>query len=209
MSERSWIERLRDNYVNSDTAFDRLLPKELRHLSAVHWTPFDVAVKVAVLLNLGPDERVLDVGSGIGKQCLIGALASRGMWFGIERAAPLVNYGQRLATELNVASRVVLMQGNAFDVDWSMFDALYLFNPFELPIVGRDESPTTPYHIAAVKAQRRLARMKIGARVVVLNGFGGVMPSSYRVVFRERLPRLSTELVMWLKVNDHDPHDVA
>ena len=41
MSERSWIERLRDNYVNSDTAFDRLLPKELRHLSAVHWTPFD------------------------------------------------------------------------------------------------------------------------------------------------------------------------
>ena len=45
----------------------------------MHWTPVHVARRAAQFLVTGPETRVLDVGSGPGKFCLVGALATQGI----------------------------------------------------------------------------------------------------------------------------------
>lgn len=199
MSEQDRNRRRRALPINSDAAFDRLVPPEFRHLSAVHWTPSDVAIRVAALLSPQADERVLDVGSGIGKLCITGALSSPGTWVGVELSASLVVAARKLAALLGVAERAEFIHGDAFDLDWATFDALYLYNPFELSLTG----PTTlthkelAYQVNAARTQQRLAQLRSGARVITLNGFGALMPSTFRLQHRELLPRMQSELAMW------------
>lgn len=195
------MARLTGRQITSDAAFDRLVPQHIRHLSTVHWTPLDVAVRVAVLLAPAAHERVLDVGSGIGKLCIIGAMSSQGTWCGVEKYNPLVVCARKLAQELGVAARTQMIYGDSFELDWATYDALYFFNPFEQPLRGRasDRKWELSYPVASAEAQRRLALLRPGTRVVTLNGFGGVMPSTFRLLLRETIARFDTELVLWLQ----------
>src|SRR3954452_18195742 len=66
-------DALRSGAAVPDAEFDRLFPDELRDRSYLHWTPVEVAVRAAELLAPSPRGiRVLDVGAGVGKLCLIG-----------------------------------------------------------------------------------------------------------------------------------------
>jgi SAM-dependent methyltransferase len=180
-----------------DKAFDNLLPQELRHLSPTHWTPVDVAIRVTTLLCPTSSTRVLDIGAGIGKLCVIGALSTSSVWCGVEQHAPLVDAANRLARALGVANRTIFTHGDVFSIDWSTFDALYLYNPFEWPLGTR---PTDPRRVEAVaRVQDRLAAMPGGSRVVTYHGFGGVMPSSYELVYQERVPSVGLDLVLWVQ----------
>lgn len=58
----------------TDRAFDRLLPEHLRRLSHEHWTPVDVAIRATALLCPASGTRILDIGSGVGKPCVIGTM---------------------------------------------------------------------------------------------------------------------------------------
>ena len=199
MSEEDRNRRRRALPINSDAAFDRLVPPELKHLSAVHWTPSDVAIRVAALFSPQADERVLDVGSGIGKLCITGALSSPGTWVGVELSESLVLAARKLAGLLGVTDRAEFIHGDAFDLDWTGFDALYLYNPFEVSLTG----PTAltdgelAYQVNAARTAQRLAQLRPGARVITLNGFGALMPSTFRLLHRELLPRMQSELAMW------------
>jgi hypothetical protein len=169
--------------------FDRLLPDSLRHLSSTHWTPVRAAVRVASLLRVGSQMRVLDVGSGVGKVCAIGALSGEGTWVGVEQHAALVESATDLARSLGVARRTRFLQADAFSIDWSEFDALYFYNPFELER-ARD---------TVGRVQRRLAAMPRSTRVVTLHGFGGVMPASYELLYHEVIPGVGLDLAMWIQ----------
>ena len=199
MSERDPNRRRRALPINSDAAFDRLVPPEFKHLSAVHWTPSDVAIRVAALLSPHADERVLDIGSGIGKLCITGALSSQATWVGVELSESLVLAARKLAELLGVAPRVEFVHGDAFELDWTSFDALYLYNPFEVSLTGPMvlTDGELAYQVNAARTQQRLAQLRRGTRVITLNGFGGLMPSTFRLQHRELLPRMQSELAMW------------
>ena len=52
-----------------DTGFESLLSESVQGHSFVHWTPIEV-IKVAVdWLGTNKDNRILDIGSGVGKFC--------------------------------------------------------------------------------------------------------------------------------------------
>src|SRR5438309_796822 len=71
-------ELLRDG-VSDDIYFDRIYPEWARKLSRIHWTPIPVVRRAVELLTEGREldpVRILDVGSGAGKFCLIGAAIS-------------------------------------------------------------------------------------------------------------------------------------
>ena len=68
-----------------DSRFDLVYPREIRELSDRHWTPVEVARKAAVFLVREPGTRVLDIGCGPGKFCIVGALATDGRFTGVEQ----------------------------------------------------------------------------------------------------------------------------
>ncbi|MBL9018960.1 MAG: class I SAM-dependent methyltransferase [Myxococcales bacterium] len=181
-----------------DEQFDRLLPDELRHLSATHWTPVRAAVRAASLLTGSKRTRILDIGSGVGKVCAIGALSGQGTWVGVEQHPALVEPAAELARALGVADRTRFVQADAFSLDWTEFDALYLYNPFELPLF-RDVPPGASLAEQTAQVQRRLAAMPSCARVVTLHGFGGTMPASYELLYHEVIPGVGLDLAMWIQ----------
>jgi SAM-dependent methyltransferase len=184
----------------SDAHFDQVYPREHRVRSWVHWTPLDVAYRVCALLDPTPTCRVLDVGSGVGKMCHVGAMTTEASWFGIERDHEMVRVAIEAAAALGVAERTTFVEGNADDLDWSIFDGFYLYNPYAEQLWAEaidPEARRTAYTAAIASTQQRLAAAAPGTRVVTYHGFGGDMPSNYELVHRE--PAHEDELQLWIR----------
>jgi predicted RNA methylase len=173
----------------SDAAFDAMVPRELRHLSAVHWTPVPVAVRAVRWLAPRPGMRVLDVGCGIGKLCAIGAIWTDAEWYGVEHQKPLVEAAIEMARELELSTRTCFVHDDALALDWSPFDALYFYNPFEAQVTGAD--------VTIAEMQGRLASLRPGTRVVTYHGLGGPMPAAYQRVAHEEIELGPLEL--WIR----------
>jgi SAM-dependent methyltransferase len=185
---------------NTDKAFDLLLPDHLRLLSHRYWTPVDVARRVTTLLGPSRETRVLDVGSGVGKLCVIGAMSGPGWWCGVEQHEPFVHAARMLASTLGVADRTRFLHGNALALDWNEFDAIYLYNPFEGPLHDVDHRQhLIDFRTQVSHVQQCLATLRDRLRVVTLDGFGGAMPPSYELVHHERISAVRLNLALWVQ----------
>lgn len=186
--------------ASMDLAFDELVPPELRHLSQVHWTPVSIAARAVTLLCPWRQTRVLDVGAGIGKFCTVGALSELGIWFGVEQHESLVEVAEEISRKLGVGSRTVFVHDDAFAIDWSDFDALYLYNPFEHSLTAPGlPANSVDGEIQAARVRERLSTLRRGTRVVTLHGFGAGMPPSFDLVYHERVPFYGLDLTLWVQ----------
>ena len=185
--------------ATADQQFDKLMPSELRHLSRTHWTPVEVAIRAATLLCPAPGMRILDVGAGVGKLCMVGALSSASSWCGVERHEMLVTAARKLSRSLGLGDRTMFVHGDAFSIGWEDFDALYFYNPFELEVANESPEHEDDYRGQIERTEDRLAGLLEGVRVVTLNGFGGIMPPTYRLVYQEKIPNVGLDLVLWIK----------
>jgi SAM-dependent methyltransferase len=174
-----------------DRDFDQLLPDDLRAHAPCHFTPVAVARRAAELLVDRPGARILDVGSGVGKFCIVGAAFTAGVFVGVEQRPRLVGIATALARVFGLA-RVEFAHENVVDVDWSSFDGFYLFNPFaehleEPPSPLDDTLELDPAHyLRYVRfVTQRLAEAKPGTRVVTYNGFGGTPLDGYALTADE------------------------
>jgi hypothetical protein len=151
--------------------------------------------------------RVLDVGAGAGKVCTVGALSGRGMWWGVEQHGTLVQAARRVAVALGVTERTNFVHADAFTLDWRDFDALYLYNPFELTFAPCGPGPEASRDLAnqALRTAERLASLRHGTRVVTFNGFGGEMPPSYRLAYHERVLPQTLSLSLWIQEAPSQP----
>jgi SAM-dependent methyltransferase len=182
--------------------FDRLMDAEARRLSAIHWTPTRVCHRAVQLLSVGEGDRVLDVGSGVGKLCVLGSLISHASFLGVEQRLPLVAQARRLAAY--VGSKAEFIHGDAFDVDWSGFQAIYLYNPFDearfassWQIDGSIQTGVEVFDRLVHRTQLRLAGLAPGTRVVTFHGLGGPMPGGYERLVGE--PIADGALELWTR----------
>ena len=90
-----------------------------------------------------------------------------------------------------------MLAHDAFSLDWNEFDALYLYNPFELPLFT-DAAGVPDHRIQVARVEARLAALPVGTRVVTLNGFGGVMPGTFELLYHERAV-IGVDLVCWIQ----------
>jgi hypothetical protein len=85
-----------------DEKFDRIYPARIRELSSVFWTPIAVAAEAAKWLVAAPERRVLDIGCGPGKFCLVAASLTDGDFTGIEQRSDLVIAARQAALALGM-----------------------------------------------------------------------------------------------------------
>ncbi len=181
---------LRAATMVKDEAFDQVYPLAVRRISWLHWSPIRACVRAVKLLAPAPETRLLDVGAGAGKFCIVAAAMSGARIRGVERNPYLAQVARAAAFRLGVA--VDIADGTLDGEEPSSVDALYFFNPFAealyLPGAALEEgaqerAARAQRDVAA--AERFLDRARVGARVVTFFGFGGRMPSSFVQVKRE------------------------
>jgi predicted RNA methylase len=185
-----------------DSDFDLLLGPDIRKLSKNHWTPIAVAQRACELMELTPSDRVLDIGSGTGKFCTVGALMSPAQFFGVEQRAHLVKASQKLAENLG-AKRANFIWEKMENLDWDDYSVFYLFNPFWEHVnnhIRQDDSlkfndKSFRWYTEVVEA--RLANMPINSRVVTYHGFGGTFPAGFSKICAEEIGTGALEL--WRK----------
>jgi SAM-dependent methyltransferase len=186
--------------------FDRLLPQRWRRQSDVHFTPAAVARRAADMLVDRPGMRVLDVGAAVGKFCILAARhAPDAAFLGVERRPHLVRIAERLARQLGLPN-VTFACADAMTLDWSTFDAFYLFNPFaehlrcNVPTLDRTLELDPAHFLFYVQCVwERLAAARAGTRVVTYHGFGTEPPPSYVLTAEEDVGTGS--LQSWVKAD--------
>ena len=114
----------------SDAAFDWLYPERIQQLSKRHWTPMRVAKKAAQFLAEEPGKRILDIGCGVGKFCLIGAHFYPGSsFYGVEQRQDLYNYAVA-AGKSTQTTNASFIYGNFTQLDMDEYDCFYFYNAF-------------------------------------------------------------------------------
>jgi len=190
--------------AQTDDEFDVVFAEPWRSRSGRFWSPFAVAALAARWLTETGITTVLDVGSGVGKFCLVGALTTRARFVGVEQRGALVAAAQRAAERLGVQERATFIHAEATPALLADFGALYLFNPFTenlYPPTSRLDSSVelskNRFRRDIFTVERTLDGLPPGARVATYHGFGGHVPDSFDI-HHER-PIGSDVLRLWVK----------
>lgn len=112
-----------------DNEFNAIYPEGIRKLARRHWTSVAVAKQAAEFLVDKPGVRVLDIGSGSGKFCMVGAAFTKGHFTGIEQRYSLVELSKKLSRCYRIAN-VDFIHTNITSVKLSDYDAFYFYNSF-------------------------------------------------------------------------------
>jgi SAM-dependent methyltransferase len=171
-------------HLTTDDEFDEAFPEEVRDLSPCHWSPVEACRKAAQWLVTEPGTRVLDVGCGPGKFCVIGAATTAGHFTGVEQRGHLCRTGRNLIKKYNIP-RVEILHANVTGMNFRDYDAFYIFNPFEENVIESlriDDAVklTSVLFIQYTKwVHRELSLLPAGTRVVTFHGGCEEIPPCY------------------------------
>jgi hypothetical protein len=183
---RRFAETLRGDSDQPDRAFDRFLQEPFRVVSPHYWSPLVAAKRAAQWLDEAGVESVVDIGSGVGKFCVAGAIFGRCRFVGLEQRPFLVDAARRLAHLFEVHDRVRFALGSLGEVPTPTAEAYYFFNPFgeysfgSDPLEERVSMDRNARDVAA--AEQLLHAVPVGTWVLTFNGFGGRMPPGYDLI---------------------------
>jgi len=203
---RRAVEDLRAGNAAADRIFDQLFPEPVRRVSARFWTPITIARKAARILAQGKGP-VLDVGAGVGKFCLLGALTTDAEFHGLEHREDLVTIANGVAKALGLSDRVHVFQGTLETLNWSAYQNYYFCNPFEENIFPEARRYDDRVELSKLRFQEDTARVEreldvapLGTRVVTFHGLGAKVPATYQRVEEET--RGNPLLRSWIKIQD-------
>jgi len=193
---------LEPNSPLSDSDFDKVY-NDIGCLSAQHWTPVAVGVRAARILTRLGATRILDIGSGADKFCIVGALATSAEFHGVEQRKYLVDMARSAALQFQ-ARRAHFVHANALTISFEDYDGFYLYNPFHEQMsqftsavdLAAEPSATTFRNYVSGTIEKLVALPK-GTPIVSYSGFGGKMPSSYHYIGDE--PAGNDSLELWVK----------
>lgn len=181
------FELLRLNIDVADQEFDVIYPAEIKDLSRKHWTPVAIAKLAAEFLAERPGTRVLDIGSGAGKFCLVGAAHTKGYFTGIEQRHDLAELSRRLAVTHRLHN-TKFIHGNIRTVRFRDYDAFYFYNSFHenIDLHNKIDDRVTLdaklYHLYSIHVVKQFASLPVGARVVTYCSPLNILPRSFRLI---------------------------
>ena len=195
------FQKIKSNKKITDIAFDALFSNELKEVAEIHFSPIEVVKKAALFLVKKGSDRILDIGSGAGKFCMIGSVFTNGFFTGVEQRKHLHDLAKSISETYNLFN-VAFIHANIMDISFTDFDGFYCFNPFyeNLNKSGKmDDSIELKRELyddysSYVKAQLDLK--PIGTKLVTYFSYLSEIPDSYRLQFSD----FEGKLKMWEKV---------
>ena len=185
-----------------DSSFDQIFQEKYTKISKIHWTPIKIAKIATEWLAKSEDTKILDIGSGVGKFCIVGSMVSDAHFFGIEKRRNLVNETNRLKNKLKL-KKINIINENVLNINFKDYDAFYYFNPFCEQIAEYDfiddkiKKSKLKYESYENHVFNQLEKSKIGARLVTYFSEPFTPPPSFRI--KEMM--FDGELVFWEKVS--------
>jgi SAM-dependent methyltransferase len=181
------FELLRLSIDITDEDFNRIYPHDIRVLSSKHWSPVAVAKAASEFLIDRPGARILDVGSGAGKFCMVGAAHTKGHFTGVEQRQHLVELSEKISI-LHGLRRVKYLHANITDIDFRDYTAFYFYNSFYEnvnPVNKIDDTVQLDvqlYDSYSVYMVEQLSSLPSGTRFASYYTPSTVVPRSYRLV---------------------------
>jgi SAM-dependent methyltransferase len=181
------INKLREKISISDEEFDALFPEALREHSNRHYTSVFLSQKAATYLATTENTRILDIGSGTGKFCLVGASCTNAHFTGVEYRKNQSDIANEVAMRFDLQN-VNFIHANVLDIDFNDYDAFYIFNPF-LENIDRsakmDESMNSKesnYEIFRKYVHNQLSKKPVGTRLASYFTNNNQVPDSYELI---------------------------
>ncbi len=194
------FEFLKLNKNVTDAEFDTIYPENLKKIGPVHWTPVQVAREAAEFLTDMNAPKILDIGSGAGKFCLIGAALSKANFTGVELRTELYKVSKRIAKCYGLPN-AKFINSNITDIDFKNYNAFYYFNPFYENIEKTNiiddtvELKTQNFNIYTRYVKEQLENMPNGTRLVTYWSSVKDVPLNYTL----RAESMNGLLEMWEK----------
>jgi len=195
------FEELRVSQTISDEKFDAIYPESIRQLALAHFTPVEVAQIAAQFLVENAQTKVLDIGSGVGKFCFVGATCTEGQFTGVELRGNLHKIASQIA-ENHQLTNVAFIHANITQIDFSEYQAFYFYNSFFEYIETTErideiiELNKSLYKAYSLTVKEKLAVLPIGTRLVTFYSAYDEIPAGYKVLSKIEIQKIT----MWEKV---------
>lgn len=170
----------------TEEVFNTLLPDYLKFASRLYFTPIHIAQIAAQWLTEDGNKKILDIGAGVGKFCITGgAKNSDSFFYGVEHRPSLAKLGNQLVKSYELKN-VIIHNKNILQVDFSNYNAFYLYNPFyeniECSKRLNDEVKLEAelYQTYSAYTDKQLDKAKSGTRLVTFHGNNFEVPNSYK-----------------------------
>lgn len=190
------------NWFKSDEIFNSLYPLPVKNVAEKHWTPIAVAEKAAAFIAVSNDVKILDIGSGCGKFCLVAAhLYPQTNFYGIEQREGLVSLSEQLADQLQIKN-VFFTCDNITKVDFSDYNHFYFYNSFYENITSAQKIDDSViyseelYNYYNRYLYKQLDKKPAGTRLVTYHSFGKEVPRGFEIVHTD----YNEYLKFWIKV---------
>ena len=191
---------VKDKYYNNDMAFNELYPLNIRKFSSRHWTPIHIAKLASDFLG-NSGSKILDIGSGSGKFCLLAGHSSPEAYFyGVEQRKYLVDHALKAKWKLGLEN-VSFINANITQINFMEFDHFYFYNSFYENLDDSDridediDYSTSLYTYYAKYLNKELQQKPKGTKVVTYHSFLDEIPMSYDIVSSQE----NGNLVFWIK----------
>ena len=183
------FEQLKQKKYPSNYTFDKIYPKKYQEHSARHFTPVNIAIKAAKLLVDNPTDKILDIGSGVGKFCCIGTSVTDANFYGIEKRKTLTNLSNKIKRNYKL-KKAHFINNDFTSLDFKKFDGIYFFNSFheqldETCVLDETSKVSlTEYKKYHEDLVMKLNECKSGTRLVTYYTFKNKIPSSYQFIYK-------------------------
>jgi hypothetical protein len=198
------FQKIKSNKKIKDKVFDAIYSNELKAVAEIHFTPIEVAKKAAHFLVEKRGDRILDIGSGAGKFCMIGSVFTDGFFTGVEQRGHLHECAKSISKQYDLTN-IHFINANIIDISFTDFDGFYLFNPFyeNLNESGKMddlvELKRDLYEKYSNYVKMQLDLKPIGTKLVTYFSYLTEIPDSYRMQFSD----FEGKLKMWKKVENN------
>lgn len=187
MDKTMIIEYLKLNMPIRDKEFDMIYLPEFRKMSKRHFTEVDVAIKASQLLVTKPKQRVLDIGSGVGKFCFVASAYSEAFYTGVDYRKNFIELCKSLVDKYHFQN-VNFIHSNILNIDFTKYDSFYFFNSFQehtdrtAKLDNTIEVNLENYKKYTLFLKSQFEKMPNGTRIVTYHVNPAQIPDTYRLV---------------------------